>query len=218
MRVRRRKGVETLLAEHADIVLREPVNWNKIFDNRHPLQIEVGCGKGDFVVGMATKHPELNFVGIDLQATVISYALDKVLLSDIPNVKLLLKDGKELTEYFSENSVDKLYLNFSDPWPKKRHEKRRLTYKNFLTIYEGLLQPRGKIAFKTDNRGLFEYSLAEMSQYGMQLERVWLDLHKDLMIENIQTEYERKFSKKGPIYRLEARFVSPKIAVSEVFK
>lgn len=210
MRVRKRKGVETFLSSYPEIVLQEPVDWKQIFENDNPIQIEVGCGKGNFVTKMALQHPELNFIGIDLQETVISYALDKILLSTLTNVKLLLVNGKELVNYFPTGSIDKLYLNFSDPWPKNRHEKRRLTYRNFLILYEKLLRPSGGISFKTDNRALFEYSLVSMSQYGMQIEKVWLDLHKDkeFAMENVQTEYEQKFCKKGPIYKLEAQFVS----------
>lgn len=208
MRVRKRKGAAELIAAHSDIVFTEKADWESVFGNAQPLEIEVGCGKGDFIVGMAKKYPEINFIGIDLQETVISYALDKVLASGLSNVKLLLLDGKELEEIFTKGSIAKVFLNFSDPWPKTRHEKRRLTYKSFLKIYEDLLVKDGELAFKTDNCGLFEYSLASMSQYGMVLDRVWLNLHanKEFEAENVQTEYEQKFSKKGPIYRLKAHF------------
>jgi tRNA (guanine-N7-)-methyltransferase len=209
MRVKKRKGAEELLAAHKDLVLTEPVNWAELFGNDHPIHIEVGCGKGDFVMGMAARHPEVNYIAIDLQSTVISYALDKLLANNSGNVRLLLADGRDLSEYFGPHEVELLYLNFSDPWPKTRHEKRRLTYRDFLALYEKILVPNGQVHFKTDNRGLFEYSLASMSQYGMVLRRAWLDLHKDLDFapRNVLTEYERKWSDKGPIYRLEAQFV-----------
>ena len=137
----------------------------------------------------------------------LSYALDKVLDSQVPNVRLLLVDGSDLTNYFADREIDLMYLNFSDPWPKKRHEKRRLTYKTFLDTYRQILPEQGEIHFKTDNRGLFEYSLASFSQYGMILKQVWLDLHASDFEGNVMTEYEEKFSQKGQvIYRVEAQF------------
>ncbi|MDR2977227.1 MAG: tRNA (guanosine(46)-N7)-methyltransferase TrmB [Streptococcaceae bacterium] len=209
MRVKKRKGAEAILAAHKDLVLTEPANWLESFGNQNSIHIEVGCGKGDFVLGMAARHPEINYVAIDLQSTVISYALDKLLASNLSNVRLLLADGRSLAEYFLPHQVELLYLNFSDPWPKSRHEKRRLTYKDFLQLYEAILIENGEIHFKTDNRSLFEYSLVSMSQYGMIFKQIWLDLHKDLEFaeQNVLTEYERKWADKGPIYRMEAQFV-----------
>ena len=107
--------------------------------------------------GMAKANPEINYIGIDIQKSVLSYALDKVLATDVPNIKLLWVDGSDLTDYFEDGEIDRLYLNFSDPWPKKRHEKRRLTYQSFLATYQQILPENGEIHFKTDNRGLFEY-------------------------------------------------------------
>ena len=156
---------------------------------------------------MALQNPDINYIGIDIQVSVLSYALDKVLDSQAPNVRLLLVDGSDLTNYFEDGEIDLMYLNFSDPWPKKRHEKRRLTYKTFLDTYRQILPEHGEIHFKTDNRGLFEYSLASFSQYGMILKQVWLDLHASDFEGNVMTEYEEKFSKKGQvIYRVEAQF------------
>ena len=156
---------------------------------------------------MAKNHPDINFIGIDIQKSVLSYALDKVLATDVPNIRLLWVDGDALTNYFEAGEIDRLYLNFSDPWPKKRHEKRRLTYKSFLETYQAILPSQGEIHFKTDNRGLFEYSLISLSQYGMILDGVWLDLHASEIEGNVRTEYEEKFSSKGQvIYRLEAHF------------
>lgn len=156
---------------------------------------------------MALQNPDINYIGIDIQVSVLSYALDKVLDSQAPNVRLLLVDGSDLTNYFADGEIDLMYLNFSDPWPKKRHEKRRLTYKTFLDTYRQILPEKGEIHFKTDNRGLFEYSLASFSQYGMVLKQVWLDLHASDFEGNVMTEYEEKFSKKGQvIYRVEAQF------------
>lgn len=211
MRVRNRKGAGELLRNNPQYVISNPEeckgSWSDIFGNDHPIHIEVGSGKGRFITGMAAQHPDINYIGIDVQQSVLSYALDKALEAGLPNVKLLYVDGSSLTNYFANGEIDRLYLNFSDPWPKKRHIKRRLTYKSFLETYEAILPQGGEIHFKTDNRGLFEYSLASFSQYGMVLNQVWLDLHASDFEGNVMTEYEEKFSNLGqPIYRVEARF------------
>ena len=211
MRVRKRKGAEEHLANHPQYVILEPEaakgKWHELFGNDNPIHIEVGSGKGAFITGMAQQNPDINYIGIDIQLSVLSYALDKVLASGAENVKLLRVDGSSLTNYFEDGEVDMMYLNFSDPWPKSRHEKRRLTYKTFLDTYKQILPENGEIHFKTDNRGLFEYSLASFSQYGMVLNKVWLDLHASDYEGNVMTEYERKFSEKGQvIYRVEAQF------------
>lgn len=211
MRVRNRKGATELLEAHPQYVILNPADakgrWQEIFGNDHPIHVEVGSGKGAFVSGMAKANPEVNYIGIDIQKSVLSYALDKVLATDVPNIKLLWVDGSDLTDYFEEGEIDRLYLNFSDPWPKKRHEKRRLTYKSFLATYHKILPEKGEIHFKTDNRGLFEYSLVSFSQYGMKLKGVWLDLHASDFEDNVLTEYEQKFANKGQvIYRVEAAF------------
>ncbi|MCK4026872.1 tRNA (guanosine(46)-N7)-methyltransferase TrmB [Streptococcus suis] len=211
MRVRNRKGAPELLAQYPQYVILNPEDckgkWADIFGNDHPIHIEVGSGKGRFITGMAAQNPDINYIGIDIQLTVLSYALDRVVEAGLPNIKLLQVDGSSLTNYFNPAEIDCLYLNFSDPWPKKRHEKRRLTYKSFLDTYKEILPDKGEIHFKTDNRGLFEYSLASFSQYGMILNQVWLDLHASDFEGNVMTEYEEKFSKKGQvIYRVEAQF------------
>ncbi|EGP4944442.1 TPA: tRNA (guanosine(46)-N7)-methyltransferase TrmB [Enterococcus faecium] len=211
MRVRNRPGAAEMLAAHPNFVISDPTlwkgKWNELFENDHPIHIEIGMGKGQFITGMAKAHPEINYIGVEMQVSVVSIALDKLIEQPLPNLKLLHVDGSALTEYFADSEVDQIYLNFSDPWPKKRHEKRRLTYKTFLAIDEQILRPNGEIHFKTDNQGLFEYSLASFSQYGMILKQVWLDLHQSQFEGNIMTEYEEKFSLKGQrIYRVEAQF------------
>jgi len=211
MRVRNRKGATELLEAHPQYVILKPADakgrWQEIFGNDHPIHVEVGSGKGAFVSGMAKANPDINYIGIDIQKSVLSYALDKVLATDVPNIKLLWVDGSDLTDYFEDGEIDRLYLNFSDPWPKKRHEKRRLTYQSFLATYQQILPENGEIHFKTDNRGLFEYSLVSFSQYGMKLKGVWLDLHASDFEDNVLTEYEQKFANKGQvIYRVEAAF------------
>ncbi|EHM3038460.1 tRNA (guanosine(46)-N7)-methyltransferase TrmB [Enterococcus faecium] len=211
MRVRNRPGAAEMLAAHPNFVISDPTlwkgKWNELFENDHPIHIEIGMGKGQFITGMAKAHPEINYIGVEMQVSVVSIALDKLIEQPLPNLKLLRVDGSALTEYFADSEVDQIYLNFSDPWPKKRHEKRRLTYKTFLAVDEQILRPNGEIHFKTDNQGLFEYSLASFSQYGMILKQVWLDLHQSQFEGNIMTEYEEKFSSKGQrIYRVEAQF------------
>ncbi|HFN3362055.1 TPA: tRNA (guanosine(46)-N7)-methyltransferase TrmB [Enterococcus faecium] len=211
MRVRNRPGAAEMLAAHPNFVISDPTlwkgKWNELFENDHPIHIEIGMGKGQFITGMAKAHPEINYIGVEMQVSVVSIALDKLIEQPLPNLKLLHVDGSALTEYFADSEVDQIYLNFSDPWPKKRHEKRRLTYKTFLAVDEQILRPNGEIHFKTDNQGLFEYSLASFSQYGMILKQVWLDLHQSQFEGNIMTEYEEKSSSKGQrIYRVEAQF------------
>ncbi|MGX7048656.1 tRNA (guanosine(46)-N7)-methyltransferase TrmB [Pseudolactococcus piscium] len=213
MRVRNRKGAPEMMAANRQYVVENPEafrgKWSEKFGNDNPIHIEVGSGKGGFITGMAQQNPDINYIAIDMQLTVLSFALDKVLSLALPNVQLLHVDGSSLTNYFEAGEVDLVYLNFSDPWPKTRHEKRRLTYKDFLETYETILVKNGQVHFKTDNRGLFEYSLSAMSRYGMVLNQVWLDLHADTVFaeKNVMTEYEAKFSEKGQvIYRVEAQF------------
>lgn len=211
MRVRNRPGAAEKLAIHPEYVVAEPTawrgRWQERFGNHNKIHIEIGMGKGQFITEMARAHPDINYIGIEMQISVVSLALDKLIENALPNLQLLHVDGSDLTEYFAEGEVDRIYLNFSDPWPKKKHEKRRLTFKTFLAVDEKILRPNGAIHFKTDNQGLFEYSLASFSQYGMILDQVWLDLHNSDYEENFMTEYEEKFSAKGQrIYRVEAHF------------
>ena len=171
-------------------------NWLSRFNENNPIHIEIGCGKGRFIIEMAKRYPDINFIGIELQTSVIVTALEKQIEEKLPNLQLLQANANELRDYFEEDEVDRIYLTFSDPWPKNRHEKRRLTYKDFLTIYKAILKPEGELHFKTDNQGLFEYSLVSFSQFGTLLKEVYLDLHQTDQ-ENVMTEFEEKFSKKG---------------------
>lgn len=213
MRARYKPWAADLIESHPEIVIPEPEKlkgkWQQEFGNSQPLHIEAGTGKGRFIIGMAKANPEINYIGIELFDSVIVTALESVLESPegVPNLRLLRVDAKNLADYFEKAEVDRLYLNFSDPWPKTRHAKRRLTHASFLKIYQSILPENGEIHFKTDNRGLFEYSLTSISDYGMLLKEVSLDLHANEPEWNIMTEYEEKFSKKGqPIYRMEAQF------------
>ena len=217
MRLRKVKGAAETIAAHPNIVVQNEKelkgNWQSVFEKEQPLYIEVGMGKGQFVIGMAQKNPHLNFIGIEKFDSVMVRSLEKVIeAGELTNLKLLKIDADELTEIFEENEVAGVYLNFSDPWPKPRHAKRRLTHENFLKLYQTIMKEDGAIRFKTDNRLLFEYSLASLSQYGRILQDVALDLHKRDDLEwNVMTEYEQKFSATGqPIYRLEAVFAQEK--------
>ena len=219
MRLRKVKGATEMNAAHPQIVIPNGEalkgNWQSVFEKNQPIYIEVGMGKGQFVIGMAKQNPHLNFIGIEKFDSVMVRALEKVLGNeDLPNWKLLKIDAEDLTDIFAEAEVEGVYLNFSDPWPKPRHAKRRLTHENFLTRYEQITVPNGYLRFKTDNRLLFEYSLVSVTGYGMKLEDVALDLHQRENLEwNIMTEYEEKFSAKGqPIYRLEAQFKGKELA------
>lgn len=211
MRQRNKPWAKDKLAEYPQYVISEPEKykgkWKEAFDNDQPLHIEIGTGKGRFITGMAKANPEINYIGIELADSVIVTALDRIIEDELPNVKLLNVNANDLRDYFEKGEVDRVYLNFSDPWPKKRHAKRRLTYKSFLEIYENILGDKGEIHFKTDNQGLFESSLMSFSEYGMLLTFVSLDLHNSDYEGNIMTEYEEKFSSRGSrIFRCEVQY------------
>lgn len=211
MRQRNKPWAKDKLAEYPQYVISEPEKykgkWNEAYDKNQPLHIEIGTGKGRFITGMAKANPDINYLGIELADSVIVTALDRIIEEELPNVKLLNVNANDLRDYFEKGDVDRVYLNFSDPWPKKRHAKRRLTYKSFLEIYEDIMVDKGEIHFKTDNQGLFESSLMSFSEYGMLLTYVSLDLHNSDYEGNIMTEYEEKFSAKGSrIYRCEVQY------------
>ncbi|ARK23806.1 tRNA (guanosine(46)-N7)-methyltransferase TrmB [Sporosarcina sp. P37] len=214
MRLRNKPWAKDFMAEHPDVLILDPESkkhhWSEEFGNDAPIHIEVGTGKGQFIIGMAIANPSINYIGIEHFDNVIVSALEKAIEAEKPsNLRLLRMNGEELDSIFTESEIDRVYLNFSDPWPKTRHEKRRLTHANFLAKYEKVLKEHGEIHFKTDNRSLFEYSLVSMTDYGMKLLSVSLDLHANMPEDNILTEYEEKFSSKGqPIYRLEAQYQS----------
>ena len=212
MRLRNKSWAKPLIKAHPDMISITPTGmqgkWQDKFAENQPLMLEVGSGKGRFITEMAKENPHQNFIALELQETAIAYILRKQVELKLPNLHLILGDGADLSEYFAAGEVSGLFLNFSDPWPKTRHEKRRLTYKSFLSQYENIMAAGAPLQFKTDNQGLFEYSLVSMNNYGMQFDLVSLDLHKDKRVEgNIETEYEHKFSSKGGrIYELLAKF------------
>ena len=216
MRLRNKPWAQKLVVEHPEAILNEPdpekkIDWEERFvDFSKPLEIEIGSGKGRFITTLAKRHPEKNFIGVELQTTAAGMILRTKLEEKIDNLQLMCADAANIAMYLPEHSVDVLYLNFSDPWPKTRHEKRRLTYKSFLDKYRQILKPTGHLEFKTDNRGLFEYSLVSLNNYGMKFDHVSVDLHHDsdeIAERNVETEYEHKFATNGnPIYCLHAHF------------
>ncbi|MBL4951916.1 tRNA (guanosine(46)-N7)-methyltransferase TrmB [Neobacillus sp. OS1-32] len=211
MRLRNKPWAKDKIAQYPQYIVPNPEEykgkWHEAFASDQPLHIEVGTGKGRFITEMAKAHPEINYIGIELFDSVIVAALDRLIEAELPNLKLLNVNAKDLAKFFAKNDVQRVYLNFSDPWPKKRHEKRRLTYKDFLKLYEEIMTDGGEIHFKTDNQGLFEYSLMSFSAYGLLLKFISLDLHNSDFEGNIMTEYEEKFSEKGNrIYRCEVKY------------
>ena len=215
MRMRKKKhGAERidacahlLITPNAEIKM----NLQSAFTEKRPIHLEIGCGKGNFAVGMAAMHHEANFIAMEKIADVACLALEKAEKAKDTrpdNLRFIIGDAKNLIEYFPEHSVDCIYLNFSDPWPKAGHAKRRLTYHTFLEIYKTLLKDGGLLRLKTDNEGLFDFSLEEFEAFGLKLEFVTRDLHNsDMNDGNVMTEYEKNFSDKGqPIYSAHVRF------------
>ena len=201
MRARKKKHGAERLEAVSDIFIEKP-----ILDKNKKTYVEIGCGKGKFIIENAEKNPDINYIAIEKVPDVILLAAEKVKEKKLENVRFMMCDAKGLNEIFEEKSVDRIYLNFSDPWPKAKHYKRRLTYKTFLDVYRFILKDEGAIHFKTDNIGLFEFSLEQFAQDSWRLENVCFDLHNsEFASDNIMTEYEKNFSEKGfKINRLEA--------------
>ncbi|MBS5793643.1 MAG: tRNA (guanosine(46)-N7)-methyltransferase TrmB [Clostridiales bacterium] len=183
--------------------------WKEIFGNDNPIHIEIGTGKGQFLTTMSLLNPNINYIAIERQTNVIVSALKKGREKGVgENIVFFIADVKELLNYFEPEEIDRIYINFCDPWPnKKKWAKRRLTHKNFLNLYEALFTNGGEVFFKTDNRLLFEFSLNEFADKGWRLHNISLDLHNSDFEGNVKTEYEEKFSGIGmPIYRLEGYY------------
>ena len=210
MRLRNVKDAPLKLAQNERDFVVEPAlykgKWKSLFKNDNPIHIEIGMGKGQFLTQLATRNPNINYIGIEKFSSVLLRASEKLETLELENVRIINVDALNLNEYFEVGEIDRIYLNFSDPWPKNAHAKRRLTSSRFLPVYENILCREGEIHFKTDNRLLFEFSLESLNNYGLILSNISLDLHNSNFEENIMTEYEERFSKFGPIYRLEAKF------------
>lgn len=206
MRLRNVKGAKEIIESSNYVVLdykKYIGNYNKLFKNNNPIYVEIGMGKGKFIIDNAIKYPNINFIGIEKYDSVVVRAIQKLEDKDIPNLKIIRMDALEITDVF-DKEVSRIYLNFSDPWPKDRHEHRRLSSDTFLKKYDLIFKDNKNIVMKTDNRNLFEYSVKSFVNYGYKINDISLDLHQANYPDNIMTEYEEKFVSKGsPIYMID---------------
>ena len=211
MRIRNNSNAENELKAFSRYIYSKEDLQKIIKENKgKKINLEIGMGKGQFIINSAYQNKGEIFIGVELCKSVLALALKKLkrfeqVNGELTNLYFMSFDAKNLLEYFEEKQIDTLFLNFSDPWPKSRHYKRRLTYSDFLDLYKKVLKEGSYLNFKTDNRGLFEFSLKSMNNYNMYFEEVYLDLHKTNQA-NIMTEYEEKFSKNGPIYKIVCKF------------
>ena len=204
MRLRNVAGSREAIADSKYVVPEEtmfdmPGKWAEIFGNSNPIHIEIGMGKGQFIHAMAKLHPEINYVGVEKYSSVLIRAIQKMEAEELPNLKFLRMDAEDVNKVFGKEEVDKIYLNFSDPWPKDRHAKRRLPSREFLARYDIILKKDSCLEFKTDNRDLFDFAVEELEPAGWKAEVITYDLHADekLVEGNVMTEYEEKFSSMG---------------------
>lgn len=204
MRLRNITGSRDVIAASPYVVQeeRQPKvagTWHEIFGNENPIHIEIGMGKGKFIHTMAKLHPEINYVGIEKYSSVLLRAIQKMEVEELPNLKFLRMDAEDIAKVFGAEEVDRIYLNFSDPWPKDRHAKRRLPSREFLARYDVILKKDAFLEFKTDNRELFDFAVEELEPAGWEADFITYDLHADekLMEGNVMTEYEEKFSAMG---------------------
>jgi tRNA (guanine-N(7)-)-methyltransferase len=209
MRLRNVRGSREKIAED-QYVVHEPESykgkWSEVFQNNNPIHIEIGMGKGKFIQTLAKQNPNINYIGIEKFSSVLIRALEKRPELETDNLVFIRMDAENINDVFDENEVDQIYLNFSDPWPKDRHAKRRLTSTQFLERYDNMLKKEGLLIFKTDNRGLFDFSLEQVEAAKWKLKNMTYDLHHSEFLEgNVMTEYEEKFVAEGkPINRLVA--------------
>ena len=211
MRLRNIPGADEAIADSPHCIqepMAEKGRWHLIFGNENPIHIEIGMGKGQFIMKLAKEHPDINYIGIERYSSVLLRALQKMEVEPLPNIRFLCMDASIITEVFDKEEVAKIYLNFSDPWPKERHAKRRLTSRQFFERYDKILARNGVVEFKTDNDDLFAFSMEEVAEAGWTLDAHTFDLHHDPVLNegNVMTEYEEKFSSLGhPIHKLIAR-------------
>ena len=202
MRLRNIKGSKEFI-EASPYVIQEPEQWkgkwSSLFHNEHPLHIEIGMGKGQFIHELAASNPDINYIGIEMYSSVLYRALEKRAETELDNLFFLRFDAKYLMDIFDHGEVSRIYLNFSDPWPKDRHAKRRLTSSNFLAIYNDILASDGWIQFKTDNRDLFDFSVETVKESNLwNIDEITYDLHHSEFLDgNIMTEYESRFVSEG---------------------
>lgn len=205
MRLKHVKNAD-IIVNNSDYIIQNPEQYKgkfkELFLNNNPIHIEIGTGKGNFIINMAKLNPSINFIGIEKYDSVLVRAVQKLENEEIPNLKLIRYDANEIENIFSKE-ISLIYLNFSDPWPKERHEKRRLTSPNFLEKYHNIFKDNQRIVMKTDNRKLFEYSVMKFNENQFNIDELSLNLHDDDIKNNVETEYEEKFSKLGyPIYMI----------------
>ena len=181
--------------------------WNDLFGNKNPIHLELGMGRGDFIINMAKTYPNVNFVGLELYASQMVMGIEKLTSQNLPNLKLINGDARDIIDIFGKE-INTIYLTFSEPWPKKIDEKKRFTHVSYLKLYDRIFKKDKHIILKTDNKGLFAYSLETLSQYWYSFDRVSLDLHhEENPIKNIMTDWEKKCHEDGkPIYYLDASF------------
>ena len=210
MRLRNVPGArETIIENQFSIQQPEQMKgkWEEVFQNDHPIHIEVGMGKGQFITTLAQQNPNINYIGIEKYSSVLVRALEKTdaMETQPENLRFIRMDAENICNMFAKHEVDGIYLNFSDPWPKDRHAKRRLTSQTFLGRYDKILKPEGHVEFKTDNKDLFQFSLEQVEPAGWHLDAFTWDLHHDETLNqgNVMTEYEQKFSSMGnPICKM----------------
>lgn len=209
MRLRNITGADEII-EQSEFAIKTPEqkkgSWHTVFEKEAPIHIEVGMGKGRFLMDMATLHPEINYIGIEKYSSVLLRAVQKMKEREIPlpNLRFILMDADAIANVFDTEEVDRIYLNFSDPWPKDRHARRRLPSRQFLAKFDRILKKEGALEFKTDNKLLFDFAVEEVEPAGWKIQEITYDLHRDLRMNagNVMTEYEEKFSVKGnPIYK-----------------
>lgn len=202
MRQRKIKDIDQKLTGFSRYMIENPTEykgkWQSVFGNENPIYLEIGCGKGKFIAGQAEKHPKRNFVAVEGHTSVVLRALEKAEERQIGNIRFVLEYVKDIRDFFADGELAGIFLNFSDPWPKDRHAKRRLTYGKRLRQYCRVIAPEGAIAFKTDNDGLFEFTLEQIEEENLKILELSRDLHNSAFAEdNVTTEYEDKFSEIG---------------------
>lgn len=211
MRRRKKKGSDIKLLSFTDYVIKEDLNlmkgnWHKRFNNENPIHAEFGTGRGQFITTLAKQNPDINFIAMEIKEEVLLKAVEKAHEANLKNILFIWGDVNSILDYFEEKELSRIYINFCDPWPKKRWEKRRLTHTNFLNKYFKILDDSGEVHFKSDNEKLFEFTLNEICKNPWKLKNISLDLANNVDYMNVTTEYEDKFMSQGmKIYRCEAK-------------
>ncbi len=213
----RKNNKATDILHECKIFIKNPElykgKWNELFGNQNPIQIEIGCGKGRFIYQLAQLNKNINYIAIDKYDTVLLKLVKKEGIKDIENLRVISIDANLIEDYFSKGEIDKIYLNFSDPWPKARHEKRRLTSPGYINKYYSILKDKGLVEFKTDNIKLFDYTVETLKDHDYEIIYLTYDLHNEKDVFNIMTEYEEKFSNQD--FKINKLIFSPSIKVKK---